>query len=155
MKSWRRLVAQLQGPRTVKPPVLLQVTNLTRRTTLATRLTKADTPETRKKGLLGRTSLPSGEGLWIVPCQSIHMFFMRFAIDLVYIDRKYHVRKVRSNVRPWRISACLTAHSVLELPAGAVRETGTQRGDVLEMVVASPEADAPASPEESPPILHS
>ena len=152
MKSWQRLVAQLQGPRAVKPPVLLQVTNLTRSTTLATRLTKADTPETRKKGLLGRGSLPPGEGLWIVPCQSIHMFFMRFPIDLVYIDRKHRVRKVRSGVKPWRISACLTAHSVLELPAGVVRKTDTQPGDVLEMAAAPAVAAAPASPADSPSI---
>ena len=155
MKSWRRLVAQLQGPRVAKPPALLQVTNITRRTILATCLKKADTPETRKKGLLGRSSLSSGEGLWIVPCQSIHMFFMRFPIDLVYIDRKNRVRKVRSNVRPWRISACLTAHSVLELPAGVVCETGTQRGDVLEMAVAPTVTAVPASPAGGPSILGS
>ena len=155
MTSWRSLVAKLRGPRAAKPQAILQVTNITRRTILATRLTKADTPETRKKGLLGRSSLPPGEGLWIVPCQSIHMFFMRFPIDLVYIDRKHRVRKVRSNVKPWRISACLTAHSVLELPVGAVRDSGTQPGDVLEMAVAPTVTAAPASPAESPPILHS
>lgn len=134
MKKWQRLVAQLHSPeRSARAQGPFQVANLTRHTTLATRLTLADTPQTREKGLLGRDSLAAGEGLWIVPCQAIHMFFMRFSIDLVYIDRRKRVRKVRSNVAPWRISACFSAHSVLELPAGTVRETSTERGDVLEI----------------------
>ena len=61
------------------------------------------------------------------------MFFMRFSIDLIYIDRQKRVRKVKSNIAPWRISTCFTAHSVLELPVGIVRETGTRRGDLLEI----------------------
>ena len=136
MSQWKRLVAHLRPARKAGPAVVLQATNATRQTVLATRLTLADTPETREKGLLGRDGLPPGEGLWIVPCQAIHMFFMRFAIDLVYIDRQKRVRKVRSNVAPWRISVCLSAHSVLELPAGIVRETRTQRGDILEIAPA-------------------
>ena len=107
--------------------------NLTRNTVLATRLELADSPRAREKGLLGRDHLGSGEGLWIVPCQAIHMFFMRFSIDLVYMDRRKRVRKVRSGVAPWRISACFSAHSVLELPDGTVRATQTQRGDVLQL----------------------
>lgn len=151
MNSWQRLVAPLRPPRSARPPAPLQVNNITRNTTLATRLTLADTPQSREKGLLGRDTLASGEGLWIVPCQAIHMFFMRFAIDLVYIDRRKRVRKVRSNVAPWRISACLSAHSVLELPAGIVRETDTQRGDLLEITPAPPASPAPAMQFEAPP----
>jgi uncharacterized membrane protein (UPF0127 family) len=56
---------------------------------------------------------------------------MKFAIDLVYVDRKNRVRKVRNAVPPWRLSACLTAHSIIELPAGTARQTGTERGDEL------------------------
>lgn len=134
MNSWTRLAAQLRSPeRSAPPQVVFQVTNKTRDSVLATRLTLAGTPQTRGKGLLGRDSLAPGEGLWIIPCQAIHMFFMRFSIDLVYIDRRKRVRKARSNVAPWRISACLTAHSVLELPAGIVRESGTRSGDLLEI----------------------
>jgi uncharacterized membrane protein (UPF0127 family) len=77
--------------------------------------------------------LPPGQGLWIVPCESVHTFFMKFAIDLVYLDRKKKVRKVRSAVPPWRVSACLLAHSVLELPAGTVKETLTAAGDEIEI----------------------
>jgi hypothetical protein len=86
--------------------------------------------------LLGCDGLEPGEGLWIAPCESVHTFFMRFSIDLVYLDRKGCVRKLRCAVGPWRLSACLTAYSVLELPAGTIRATGTERGDRLEIVPA-------------------
>ena len=109
--------------------------NLTRKTVLATKLETAGSGESRRKGLLGRESLLPGEGLWIVPCESVHTFFMRFAIDLVYLDRKHKVRKVRSSVGPWRLSACLPAHSVLELPAGTIRETRTECGDEIEIAI--------------------
>ena len=91
----------------------------------------AETSAKRRTGLLKHTSLPPGHGLWIVPCESVHTFFMKFAIDLVYVDRKKRVRKVRHAVPPWRMSACLTAHSIIELPAGTARETRTEEGDEL------------------------
>jgi uncharacterized membrane protein (UPF0127 family) len=91
--------------------------------------------------LLGRSGLAAGHGLWIVPCEAVHTFGMRFAIDLVYLDRKMRVKKVRSNVPPWRLSACLSAHSVLELAPGTVVKTGVRAGDVLEFL----EADAAES----------
>ena len=91
----------------------------------------ADTSAKRRTGLLKRERLEPGEGLWIVPCESVHTFFMKFPIDLVYLDRNRKVRKVRNAVAPWRLSACLLAHSVIELPAGTAAETGTQPGDEL------------------------
>jgi len=72
--------------------------------------------------------------MWIVPCEAIHTFFMQFPIDLIYLDRKHRVKKTRIAVPAWRVSACLSAHSVLELPAGTVQESQTERGDVLEIV---------------------
>jgi uncharacterized protein len=109
----------------------LQVTNLTRGTVLATTLEVADSGAKRNKGLLGRERLDAGGGLWIVPCESVHTFFMQFPLDLVYLDRKNMVRKVRENVPAWRLSVCLSAHSILELPAGTIRATLTQRGDMV------------------------
>jgi uncharacterized protein len=106
---------------------------VTRGTVLAAELELADTGESRRKGLLGRESLSEGTGLWITPCESVHTFFMRFAIDLVYLDRKLTVRKVRSSVGPWRMSACFRAHSVLELPAGTIEATRTACGDTVEI----------------------
>lgn len=110
----------------------LVVSNCTRQSVVADNAEIADTSAKRRKGLLGREGLAAGQGLWIVPCGAIHTFFMRFAIDVLYLDRKKRVKKIRSKVVPWRFSACLTAHSVLELPAGAIAKSGTQRGDQLE-----------------------
>lgn len=110
----------------------LRISNLTRQTQLAACAEVADHAAARNKGLLGRAGLPPGGGMWIVPCGSVHTFFMKFPIDLVYIDRNKKVKKVRSNVGAWRLSACLSAHSIVELPAGVVRDTQTARGDQLE-----------------------
>lgn len=105
--------------------------NESRGTGLGDAVQVADTSAKRNVGLLKHKGLKAGEGLWIVPSQSVHTFFMKFAIDLVYLDKRRRVRKVRHAVRPWRVSGCLWAHSVLELPAGSVAQTGTQPGDQL------------------------
>jgi uncharacterized membrane protein (UPF0127 family) len=97
----------------------------------------ADSGPKRNKGLLGREGLSSGEGLWIIPCESVHTFWMRFPIDLVYLDSKKRVQKLVSALPAWRLSACLRAHSVLELPAGTIRITQTQPGDTLEFLAFS------------------
>ncbi len=130
-----RSISKLLRERAAPPPAApqcLRAFNRTRGTLLATRLEVANSAQARQKGLLGRDGLAQGEGLWIVPCESVHTFFMRFAIDLVYLDRKNRVKKVRSGVGPWRLSACFSAHSVIELASGSVRSTQTQRGDTLE-----------------------
>ncbi len=119
------------------------VRNKTRNTQLGDRVDVAGSGAKRTKGLLGRKGLAPGEGMWIVPCESVHTFFMRFPIDLVYIDRKQRVRKVRSSVPPWRLSACLSAHSILELPAGTIQDSLTEAGDILEIVDASQAAGMP------------
>ena len=109
----------------------IRITNQTRGTEVASAADLANTSATRRTGLLKRESLEPGEGLLIVPCESVHTFFMKFPIDLVYLDKKRKVLKVRHAVPAWRMSACLWAHSVLELPAGTARKTSTVRGDVL------------------------
>lgn len=114
------------------PEVRLRVSNLTHDTVLATCLELADSGPKRNKGLLGRQGLPPGGGLWIIPCESVHTFWMQFPIDLVYLDRNKKIRGLRSNVPPWRLSACLSAHSILELPSGTIQRTLTQLGDALE-----------------------
>lgn len=126
----------LSPPAQPVPHGPLKVTNMTRGTVLATRLETAHTGPTRRKGLLGRDGLAAGEGLWISPCESVHTFFMRFPIDLVYLDREHRIKKTRNAVGPWRLSACFSAHSILELPAGTIRETQTERGDTLEIAAA-------------------
>jgi uncharacterized protein len=111
----------------------ISVHNVTRNTLLASAAEIADRGATRRKGLLGRSELRQGEGLWIVPCESVHTIGMQFAIDLIYLDRNKRVRKLRSSVGAWRMSACLTAHSVLELPSGTIERTETRAGDQLEL----------------------
>jgi hypothetical protein len=127
-EMWERLAPR----RPATPEIRLRVLNLTRHTVLATCMEVADSGDKRSKGLLGRASLSPGEGLWIIPCESVHTFFMQFPIDLVYLDRRNRIRKLRSEVPPWRVSACLSAHSVLELVAGTIRNSQTQPGDQLE-----------------------
>jgi uncharacterized membrane protein (UPF0127 family) len=102
----------------------------------------ADSGPKRNKGLLGRECLACGEGLWIMPCEAVHTFWMRFPIDLVYLDSKKRIRKLVSEVPPWRLSACLRAHSVLELPPGTIRDTQTQRGDALAFLAFSLTGDS-------------
>lgn len=123
------------------PAPRLRISNLTRQTELASCAELANHGAARNKGLLGRTNLPPGAGLWIVPCESVHTFFMKFSIDLVYIDRNKRVKKVRSHVGPWRLSACLSAHSIIELPAGVAEHTHTLPGDQLQFSPAVPEND--------------
>jgi|SRR5580692_7352285 uncharacterized membrane protein (UPF0127 family) len=115
----------------------VSIWNETRGTLLADAADLADSSEARNRGLLKHDSLATGEGLWIVPCEAVHSCGMKFEIDLVYLDGKMRVRKVRKEMPPWRISICFTAQSVLELPAGTIASTGTQAGDQLKATVKS------------------
>jgi uncharacterized protein len=133
MRDW------FKGHRTPEQDAKVQVTNITRNTQIATSVEIAKSGAKRSKGLLGRKGLGPGEGLWIVPCEAIHTFGMQFSIDLVYLDREYRIRKIRKNVPPWRVSACLSAHSVIELAGGAIQVHDAQPGDLLEFSVLSPE----------------
>lgn len=107
--------------------------NVTRSRRLAANVEKADTPATRARGLLGRDGLKPEEGLWIVPCAMIHTFFMRFSLDVVFLDKELRVVKAMEDLRPWRLSPWVwKAHSVLEFAAGTLR--GEARpGDRLEL----------------------
>ncbi len=111
----------------------LRVKNLTRGTELADRALIADTSAARRTGLLKHTHLDPGEGLWIVPCEGVHTFRMKFVIDVLFLDKKRRVKKIRPNMDRRRIAMSLTAHSTLELPAGMIATTGTQVGDQLEL----------------------
>jgi hypothetical protein len=122
----------MQHRQAVPDIIHMRVANVTRQTVLATEVEVADSGQKRGKGLLGRKGLDPGTGLWIVPCEAVHTFGMQFPIDLVYLDRKHRIKKVRSCVPPWRMSACLSAHSVLELAAGTIRSKQAKPGDTLE-----------------------
>jgi uncharacterized membrane protein (UPF0127 family) len=93
----------------------------------------ADRPFGRMRGLLGRRSLPSGEGLLLRPASSVHMFFMRFPIDVVFLDRDLRVLSVAHRLRPWRIAGQRGARAALELTAGECERRGLRPGDRLEL----------------------
>jgi len=132
-------MSDLQGQRPIAKAdqgSRVKAINCTRQTELGNNIEVADHGPTRAKGLLGRKQLNPGGGMWIVPCESVHTFFMQFAIDLVYLDRQNRIKKVRHAVPPWRVSACLSAHSVIELPAGTILKTKSEKGDAVEFVTA-------------------
>jgi uncharacterized membrane protein (UPF0127 family) len=90
-------------------------------------------PLRRMRGLLGRRSLPGGEGILLRPAASIHTFFMRFPIDVVFLDRELVVVGIAAALRPWRIAGERGAHSALELPSGECEQRGLRVGDRLLM----------------------
>lgn len=100
---------------------------------LASNLEIADNPFKRLTGLLGRKGLNKGEGLHIIPCGSIHSFFMKFRFDAVFINKKNEVVYLIEDMPAWRVSKiCFSGYSVIELPSGTINETETNIGDVLE-----------------------
>jgi uncharacterized membrane protein (UPF0127 family) len=111
------------------------VENITRGITLATKIRLASDSAQRRRGLLGINELASGAGIWINPCEAVHTFGMRIALDAVFLDAKLRVKKVSAHLKPGRIAVCLTATSVLELGAGAA--AATQAGDQLSFTKAS------------------
>jgi uncharacterized membrane protein (UPF0127 family) len=95
----------------------------------------ADTPLTRLRGLLGRRALDEGQGLLLRPAGAIHTWFMRGAIDAVFLDRRLVVVGVARNVRPWRFAARRGSRSVLELAAGESLRRGITPGSCLRVRV--------------------
>lgn len=94
----------------------------------------ANTAWSRMVGLLLHKSLGQGQGLWLEPGNSIHSFFMRFAIDAVFIDKKGKVLRIYENFKPWRLSWIhWQARSVLELATGEAARLGIRQGEVLRL----------------------
>jgi uncharacterized protein len=100
-------------------------------TVVCERCVLADTALARMRGLLGRSELPSGEGILLRPASSVHMAFMRFPIDAVFLDRDLRVVKVASELQPWRAAGKRGAKAVLEIPAGEAERRGLTVGDRL------------------------
>ena len=89
--------------------------------TIASAVEIADTRRTRRRGLLGRDAMDPTAALILTPCCSIHTAFMRFAIDVMFVDRDGRVRRIVRELVPWRAVWCARAHAVVELAAGALR----------------------------------
>ncbi|SRR3989304_876496 len=112
-----------------------RVLNETKGTVVAEQLQVADGIWSRFWGLMGRASLPQGHGLLLRPSSSIHTAFMRFAIDVLFLDRQLKVVKVAPQVKPFRATLGFGgAHSALELPAGAAWQAQVEAGDQLVIV---------------------
>lgn len=89
----------------------------------------ADSYFTRLAGLMFRKKLPPTTGLLLTPCNSVHMCFMRFAIDVVYLDKEYRIIKVIENLKPWLgLSMCNNAHAALEMTTGEAKRYGLEVG---------------------------
>jgi len=111
----------------------LRVRNVTRKVELGQKVRVAASMVARAVGLLTTPSLRSGEGLWLSPCKSIHTFFMRYPIDVLFLD---HGGKVlhQKTYSPWKVSGWYgKSNGALELPAGTLHQAHTQIGDLIEM----------------------
>jgi uncharacterized membrane protein (UPF0127 family) len=107
--------------------------------TIASDIELALTRDERRRGLLGRTSLDPAGALVISPCWSIHTAFMKFAIDLIFVDRTGRAVRIDHAVRPWRIAVAPRAHAVIELPAGTLAARDLRIGDEIRLVPPPPQ----------------
>ena len=111
----------------------VRAVNTSKDVVLGERILWGGTSDTRRKGLLGRTKLDPDEGIYIVPCQWIHMFGMRISIDVAFVGKDGRVLAVHHRLKPNRLSRpVFRADGVLELAAGRLEETGTEIGDIIE-----------------------
>jgi len=116
----------------------LRLKNTRDGTTVATTVEKALDSASRRRGLLGRDTMPEGSALVIGPCNAVHTARMRFPIDVLFVARSGRVAKVREDLKPWRIAFAVAAAVTVELPAGTVARTGVREGDVLTFERAEP-----------------
>lgn len=110
----------------------VRVVNRTKESDLGGHIAVADSFLTRFLGLMGRTSLPVGQGLLLLPSSGVHTFWMRMPIDILGLGHDNHVIQLAESVKPWRISfQDRHVRSVLELPSGQIAATRTAIGDRL------------------------
>jgi uncharacterized membrane protein (UPF0127 family) len=111
----------------------MKIYNKTRSIFLMQQGKVANTVWSRFVGLMGKKSLAPAEGLVIIPNNSVHMFFMRFPLDIIFVDKAHQIVHISHNLKPWRISKIVgKAHYVIELPAYTARQTATEIGDLIE-----------------------
>ena len=111
------------------------IQNWTRAAAIAHRTEVAKGMLRRGIGLMGRRGWASSDGLVLKGCNSIHTFFMRMPIDVVYLDSANRVLRADGSVKPWRLGPIVwKANTVVELPAGTIERTGTKAGDLLQVV---------------------
>ncbi len=112
----------------------MTILNTTRGTTLATGAKRAANFLARGRGLMMAPPLPEGGGLVIDPCNSIHMFFMRYALDVLFVDKDGVVVFMYAGIKPWRVGRIVKgAKLAVELPVGTIASSLTQVGDKVKM----------------------
>jgi uncharacterized membrane protein (UPF0127 family) len=109
----------------------VQLINDRTRRAIADAVEMADTRKARRRGLLGRDCLQEGAALMLIPCCAVHTAFMRFSIDLAFLDRDGRIVRMVSRMRPWRIAIAWRARAVIELPAGRLESLAVRLGDRL------------------------
>lgn len=118
--------------------------NITKGVALASELEIATSFIARSQGLLGRSGLRPDTGMLIDPCPSIHTWFMRFPIDVIFLDGKNRVVGLRRNLKPWRMAWSWRGAKTIELPVGVIAATSTQVGDFVAFQTSA------AKPEKTP-----
>ncbi len=114
-----------------RQPATLRIRNERNGRIVADQILKAFDSKTRRAGLLHRDAFPDGHAMVIAPTQAVHTWFMRFPIDLAFVDKGGLVVKICASVKPWRLAVAFRAYAVVELPAGALARCDTVVGDTL------------------------
>ncbi len=108
----------------------MKITNLTRTMLIADHALMADTFVSRLIGLLDRNSLKKSEALVLTRCQSIHMLFMRFSIDVIFLNKGKKVVGILENIKPFQFSRIYpSAYYAVECPPGTISSSRTAVGD--------------------------
>ncbi|MFW0966527.1 MAG: DUF192 domain-containing protein [Thermacetogeniaceae bacterium] len=127
-------VAKIITSAVVKGDVSMEIYNITQGVVLAQEVEICFSFWKRFKGLLGRRSFPVGTGLLLKPCKSVHSYFVRFPFDAVFLNEDMVIVHIMESMPPYRISPVIwDAVSVLELPAGIARLSGSRVGDQLSL----------------------
>ncbi|WP_342432926.1 DUF192 domain-containing protein [Neobacillus sp. FSL H8-0543] len=104
--------------------------------TIPYQIKMADSFFKRLRGLMFRRDPIKDEGLWIVPCNAVHMFFMKFPLDIVLLNEQNEVIEIHHSLKPWRMTKPVkAAYSTLELPAGSVEKLGINIGNIIQCSV--------------------
>lgn len=113
----------------------MKILNLTKNTVIATRVQKADTILSRMTGLLTRRAIAEDEALIITRCKSIHMFFMKFAIDVIFVDRKNTIAGIVEDIKPFALSPTFyKSNYAIEGPAGMIKRSRCAVGDLVQII---------------------
>jgi uncharacterized membrane protein (UPF0127 family) len=130
------------NPQLRDPAARFRLVNARSGAVIADRVACAFDSASRRRGLLGRDAMAASEALIIAPSNSIHTFFMKFAIDVAFVSRDGRIVKLRRAVPPWRIAAAWRAFAVVEMAGGSFALSSTVEGDQLALVPVVGEADS-------------